>query len=322
MLPTAAWRSSPEGPRLGPAAGGRRDADLAGPRPSEEPSPTRHRREGATRARLVAAPERATGFLLFTLACLVLAALGFALRDERYLTPARGIGYALGVTGLGLLALQLTYSARKRSRRLDAAGSLRTWFQVHMVLGVLGPLAILFHSGFRVGALNSAVALTAMLVVGASGFAGRFLYTRVHAGLFSERLKLQWLEQDVRLERGDLAWLLQDVGGLEELLRSFEATVLAAEAGPFASAARFAAVGLAARSTRRACLRAVRRAGPATVSPDEARRALNAYLGALVRVARFRAFEGLFALWHVLHVPLCLLLFGAAIVHVIAVHLY
>lgn len=315
MLPTPAWRRRDRGPHPGRAGGGTRDADLAPPVPRRDAGGPP---EGATRAGLVAAPERATGFLLFSTACLALAAVGYALREERYLTPARGFGYVLGVTGLGLLGLQLLYSVRKRARRLHGAGALRDWFHVHMVVGVLGPLAILFHSGFRVGAPNSAVALGTMLVVGASGFAGRFLYTRVHAGLWSERLKLQWLEQDVRLERGDLAWLLQDVGGLEQLLRSFEAAALSDEN----AALRFLAAGVRARATRRACLRAVRRAGPATVSPDEARRALDAYLGAVVRVARFRAFEGLFGIWHVLHVPLCLLLFGAAIVHVIAVHLY
>jgi hypothetical protein len=39
-------------------------------------------------------------------------------------------------------------------------------------------------------------------------------------------------------------------------------------------------------------------------------------------VAEFRAYERLFSVWHALHVPLCVLLFAAAAVHVLAVHLY
>jgi hypothetical protein len=51
-------------------------------------------------------------------------------------------------------------------------------------------------------------------------------------------------------------------------------------------------------------------------------RAVDDYLADVVRVVRFAAYERLFALWHVLHVPLCILLFGAAAIHVLAVHMY
>ena len=49
---------------------------------------------------------------------------------------------------------------------------------------------------------------------------------------------------------------------------------------------------------------------------------LHAYLAAVRRVAEFGAYEQLFSLWHAFHLPLCVLLFGAAAVHVLAVHLY
>jgi hypothetical protein len=49
---------------------------------------------------------------------------------------------------------------------------------------------------------------------------------------------------------------------------------------------------------------------------------LRTYVDALVRVAEFRAYERLFALWHAFHLPFCVMLFTAAAVHVVAVHLY
>ena len=45
-------------------------------------------------------------------------------------------------------------------------------------------------------------------------------------------------------------------------------------------------------------------------------------LGAASRVATFQAYERLFSLWHVLHLPLFFMLIIAGIVHVIAVHVY
>ena len=49
------------------------------------------------------------------------------------------------------------------------------------------------------------------------------------------------------------------------------------------------------------------------------RAASSSYLGSVVRVAQFSAFERMFALWHVAHVPFVYLLLISAIVHVIAV---
>jgi hypothetical protein len=56
------------------------------------------------------------------------------------------------------------------------------------------------------------------------------------------------------------------------------------------------------------------------------RRAAGAYiskrLSATRRVAEFEAYERLFSLWHVLHMPIMFIMFIAAIVHIVAVHVY
>jgi hypothetical protein len=53
-----------------------------------------------------------------------------------------------------------------------------------------------------------------------------------------------------------------------------------------------------------------------------ARKLIRQYLECVVRVAQYSAYERLFALWHVLHVPFVYILVISAIVHVIAVHAY
>ena len=42
----------------------------------------------------------------------------------------------------------------------------------------------------------------------------------------------------------------------------------------------------------------------------------------LGRVAQFSFYERLFALWHVLHLPIFLMMVLSAIAHVLAVHMY
>ena len=49
---------------------------------------------------------------------------------------------------------------------------------------------------------------------------------------------------------------------------------------------------------------------------------LEQYLAAIRKAAAFAVYERMFALWHVLHMPMFFLLVFAAVVHVIAVHLY
>jgi len=45
-------------------------------------------------------------------------------------------------------------------------------------------------------------------------------------------------------------------------------------------------------------------------------------LAATRRVAGFEGYERLFSLWHALHIPLIFMMIIAAIIHVIAVHVY
>jgi hypothetical protein len=53
-----------------------------------------------------------------------------------------------------------------------------------------------------------------------------------------------------------------------------------------------------------------------------ARRYFARRLNALRKLAQFSLFERLFALWHVVHFPLFLILVMTVIAHVVAVHLY
>jgi len=49
---------------------------------------------------------------------------------------------------------------------------------------------------------------------------------------------------------------------------------------------------------------------------------VDQYLNAVTRVAQFKAYERLFSLWHVAHIPFVYLLVISAVVHVVAVHAY
>jgi hypothetical protein len=266
------------------------------------------------------------------LAAAVLLAWGYSFPTEQYITPQSGFGYALGILGGSLMLILLVYPARKRIPGLKAIGSTKLWFQLHMAFGVVGPMLILFHSNFRLGATNSNVALFCMLVVAGSGLFGRYFYAHIHHGLHGRKASLAELRdyaerlRQVSTEVSFLPELVDRIGAEEQvLIRRCEQTFVLAR--PIAGA-------LGAFLARRHLRRYVRRelqaghaVGGATTAQNTrlqtvAFQYIDSRLGATRRVVEFSAFEQLFSMWHALHMPLFLMLLIAGTVHVVAVHVY
>lgn len=244
------------------------------------------------------------------------------------------VGYALGLVGGVMMLLLFTYPLRKYVRALHGWGKVKAWFVVHMVLGVGAPLLILMHSTFHVGSLNAAVALYSMLVVAASGVIGRFIYLRVHRGLSGEKANLRALQARAGLDRNEAQSRLHFAPAVEARLQAFAETELGAPPGwatwlrqifvlPLRAGWVYAVccVGLRAPLRRIAVRRDWRRADVAR-RRRLAHKLVRRYLSSVVRVAQFTAYERLFALWHVAHVPFVYLLVVSAVVHVVAVHAY
>jgi hypothetical protein len=263
----------------------------------------------------------------------VLIYLGFQLPLERLLSPERGMGYALGIIGGSAMLLLLVYPARKRAHWLRYIGSVKVWFQIHMVLGVAGPLFILYHSNFSLGAANSNAALFAMLVVSASGIVGRYFYSRIHCGLYGHRTSRAELQAAATALRAKVA----GASFVPELLTQLDAAdQRLAERGeaPLLVLLRPLTVTMRMwmerrRLTRHAVAELRATAARSRVVAERhahferaVRRYIARRLQATRQVAEFEAYERLFSLWHVLHLPLFFILLIAGVIHVIAVHVY
>jgi len=250
-----------------------------------------------------------------------LLAFGWRAVDELDLTPAEGLGYALGVAGMAGMVLLLAYSGRKRIRWLRHAGLLRNWFEAHLVLGLLAPVAILYHANFRVESTNAAIALTCMLVVAGSGVGGRFLYGRLHRGLAGERRSVEGMQRAAREWLQPIQAQLEAEPALLARLARFEDASAGLTSGLLRS---IPALGLRprAQALRAGMRRALRRAGQSRAQVASFDLAVAGCLGELCRAGELRLFAQLFALWHAIHIPLTVILFLSAVVHIVAVHLY
>ncbi len=118
--------------------------------------------------------------------------------------PAAGglFGHSLGIVGLTMMLMtEALYSLRKRAMRRPR-GTMRSWLQFHIFTGIVGSYLVVLHSAWSFNGL--AGALTAMtVVVVASGFVGRYIYTavpRTANGVVIEAQELQLLLEAARLE--------------------------------------------------------------------------------------------------------------------------
>lgn len=272
----------------------------------------------------------AVGYAL-AVVCLVGAWL---LRDRNLIHAGDGLGYWLGIAGTTLMGLLLLYPLRKRARFLRSLGPVSLWFRVHMLFGIVGPLLIVLHSNFRLGSFNGRIALFSTLIVAGSGIVGRYLYAKLHHGLYGRRASLEELRQRVASLREHAADDSRLLTGLTAELAGYEQRLMAS--GPGLLTAFRQAFTVVPRTTllrwriRRAGQRRVAELVQRSKVADGHRQRLlagtDAYvtrrIAALRKFAQFRAFQSLFALWHVVHYPLFVILVFAVIVHVLAVHMY
>jgi len=272
--------------------------------------------------------------LVWSVIVVWLIAWGYHAHLERYITPQRGLGYWLGIVGGSMMILLLIYSARKRASWLRWLGGIPAWFEIHMALGVTGPILVLFHANFKLGATNSNVALISMLVVAGSGVIGRYIYTRLHARMDGHEDTLEQLKAvGARLrsqttsisflpglldaiDRVEKRWAEPPNGSIRGFLHLFTG-------GPRLAIARW----LVRRETKRAVAKAILNesglvAGHAQRIAEVARQYADRRLETGRRVREYRMYANLFSLWHVLHLPLFFMLLIAGIVHVIAVNVY
>ena len=94
--------------------------------------------------------------------------------------PAAGefFGHMIGILGFVLMLMTETlYSLRKRSRSAKW-GRMSDWLQFHIFTGLVGPFMVLLHTSWKFNGLAGAVTLLTIVVV-ASGFIGRYIYTRI-----------------------------------------------------------------------------------------------------------------------------------------------
>ena len=211
-----------------------------------------------------------------------------------------------------MMVLMLLYSVRKRVGALRRLGPLGRWLDVHIFLGVFGPLLVVLHSSFKVQGLV-ALSFWSMVVVASSGVLGRYLYLQIPRTRAGEERALAELEAEDR----ELSEQLRTRFRLDEAQL---AAARRAGGGPRRAPASSAASSGSSRTTcacGRACARSRAAAGRSRAPVfRDFERVVRQKAQVHRRILLWDRVHELFHYWHVLHKPFALVMYLFMIVHV------
>jgi len=232
---------------------------------------------------------------------------------HHWLRPSAPAGHIFGITGFLLMLAPVAYSMRKKIRAFKNFGSMKTWIEVHVFCGIVGPVLVTFHTTFKFNGIVS-VAYWSMVAVTLSGFVGRYLFVRIPKSL--RGLELSGAELDARAH--DLGAELAATalaGPMRARIEAFERRNAPSAAG---ASSMFELLRGEIRM-RRELLALRRHIADAGVAPALLATVVHliAERATLLRQTAFLSrTKRWFELWHVFHMPLVYVMFAIVAMHV------
>jgi len=271
---------------------------------------------------------------VFVVTSLILALIGFGWVNWNAVNfQADGdFTYNSGLIGGIAMVVILLYAARKRIKVLRKAGNMEVWYYFHLLGGVLGPLIIVFHTGFTIKSINSAVALFTMIAIVLSGLFGRYIYTRIGYSLHRKLLAIKESEKQLMETLHSYDSPLTEK--IERRLSNFALSCLTGPRSILKLPMRLVAV----RGAAAACYIKVSHDLSAMVKtiakrdglpPNEVKgrlsrekEQLREHISAVANIANSHMLERVLVKWRILHIPLLYILVITGLFHVLAVHMY
>ncbi len=232
------------------------------------------------------------------------------------LNSARPIGHGFGVAGTIMMVAMMLYSLRKRLRFLQGVGTLSQWLSLHIFLGLMGPLLVTFHTGFKIGGIVS-IAYWSMVITMLSGIFGRYIYNQLPRDKAGDQLSPQDLAQEEQRLAAQIEGILAgDPALIEQVQRAAPRATALADSG------WRSLIGLVAqdfdRLLSRRRLHALLRTR-SSLARRERRRVVDlAQRRAIIarRKITFDIMDQFFRYWHVLHRPFVWIMFAIVAVHI------
>ena len=130
------------------------------------------------------------------------------------LRPAGYVGIRLGVAASILFAGIYLYPLRKRIKPLQRIGKTSRWLNVHVLLGLIVPVIVTYHSSLKLHGL-AGMAYWIMMAIVVSGIVGRYLYSQIPRSMGAAELTLRELTDEAGMLADELH--AQSIFGKEQL---------------------------------------------------------------------------------------------------------
>jgi hypothetical protein len=258
--------------------------------------------------------RRSNRELWLALAAILVISLGYLLvTNALQKVPAASslFGHALGILGFTLMLLtEVLYSLRKRTRSARW-GKMSSWLQFHIFTGLVGPYLVLIHASWKYNGLAGFLTLLTLVIV-ASGFFGRYIYTAIPRSADGAEIEADELERQVRATEAELQLSLAGISGAAAL----PAALLSATPGSPGPGLIFERIfsdwgyRWRWRLARRKLPAAARDQAARLEQLQMQRRVLSRQLASLAMARR------LLGLWHSIHMPIGMALFATAFLHI------
>jgi hypothetical protein len=250
------------------------------------------------------------------LGAMVLITLLYVWVVIRYSTvpPASDLlGHSLGIVGfLLMLTTETLYSLRKRSLRARW-GRMSSWLRFHIFTGLVGPYLVLLHTAWKFNGLAGVVAALTLVVV-LSGMVGRYIYTAVPRTADGALVEAAELEREIAAADAELQrWLANRPEADQQMVQRLAALPDPASGGPLLILGRT----FSEWEYRLALWR--ERQGMGTQEQTQARemdRLLRQRRSLRRQMASLTMARRMLATWHTIHIPIGMVLFTAAFVHI------
>lgn len=260
---------------------------------------------------------------IFAIVTLILISWGWLQREEYWIRAEEGIGYLFGIIGAVMMLLLLLYPLSKKARFMRNIVATRYWFKGHMILGIAGPLLILFHCNFGTGSTNSNVALFSMLLVVFSGLVGRYLFRQTHKGLYGKQLNYEELRNQHLIYKKNLQQSSLNTDQVCLLLDEIESISNDPDKSLIHSWKNILKVRKKSKQLYRQLKKLTKKITVQQRHPIiDLKTNVQAELQTLQSMAGLAFYNRLFSIWHVVHLPFFYMLIVTAIVHVVVVHMY
>jgi len=221
-------------------------------------------------------------------------------------------GHMLGVIGFILMLMtESLYSIRKRSRRAGW-GRMSSWLNFHIFTGIVGPYMVLLHTSWKFNGLAGLTFILTVIIV-ISGFIGRYIYTAVPRSADGVALQRSQIENQLSVIHNELAIQLRNH---PEISKRITRRVKSSQSLPggvqlvlfrvfyfWLDSFKWWWLKLSLDSNTR---RSVQELENLIIHQS----ILQRQVASLAMTRRFMA------LWHTIHIPIGLVLFTAAFIHI------